>query len=364
MIDFELYKKEFQKKARELSYSEDIIQKCISYSENLNNQHLPIIYNTYHLSGLVGYAHSYLTRVCISTSFFYRNFEVLKKNGKKRKILEPLPSLKQIQYFILKEILYSQKTSRYCKSYIPKKKFREYLKYHSNEKEVLCLDIQDFFPSIKYPIIHKFFSDLGYAEDVSDYLAHLCTYHSFAKKDNYIQNNRCLPQGAPTSPYLSNLILKEFDDNVASFCKKNNIKYTRYADDMTFSGESIPKSSLISFVKDKLSHIGLFLNEDKTNFMKQNEPQIVSGVIINRKIQLPKNVRNDIRKVMYFIKKYGIENHMEKTNEKRSYYINHLLGKIQYGLSLNPDDNELKKYRDEIYLLMSSNRGCDNKSQI
>lgn len=354
MIDFGLYKKEFKKKAREYSYSENFIQKCLTYGESLNNQRLPIIYNTYHLSGLVGYAHSYLTRVCISTSFFYRQFDVLKKNGKKRKISEPLPSLKQIQYFILKEILYSQKTSRYCKSYIPKKKFREYLKYHSNEKEVLCLDIQDFFPSIKYPIIHNFFSDLGYAKDVSDYLAHLCTYHSFAKKDNYNPNNRFLPQGAPTSPYLSNLILKKFDDDVAYFCKENNIKYTRYADDMTFSGESIPKSSLISFVKDKLSHIGLSLNESKTNFMKQNKPQIVSGVIINKKIQLPKKDRNNIRKVMYFIKKYGIENHMEKTNEKRSYYINHLLGKIQYGLSLNPNDKELRKYREELYRLLSS----------
>ena len=348
MTNFEAYKKKFIEKAKESAYSEELIQKCIIYGKKLNDKKLPIIYSSYHLSRLVGYSHSYLTRASISTSFFYRSFNILKKNGSLRNILEPLPSLKQIQYFILREILYTQKPSKYCKSYIPKKKFRDYLKYHSNEKEVLSLDIKDFFPSIKYNVVYDLFdSQLEYAKDVSEYLALLCTYHPLVKnKSEYNRYNRNLPQGAPTSPYLSNLILKKLDDNIAIFCKNKNIKYTRYADDMTFSGTNIPKEELIEFIKKELSDLGLNLNDSKTNFMKQNRPQIVSGVIVNKKLQLPKSIRNDIRKVMYFIKKYGIEDHMKKINEEQSYYINHLLGKIQYGLDLNPNDEKLKQYKN------------------
>lgn len=345
-MDFELYKKQFREKALNNGFSEEIIIKCLNYSEKLLAQNLPIIYNSYHLAGLVGYQHTYLTRAISSTEFFYRKFKIQKKNGSYREISEPLPSLKEIQYFILKEILYKKKVSRYCKSYIPKKKFREYLKYHTNEKQVLTLDIENFFPSIKFDYIFNFFLELGYAADVSSYLSNLCTYSPTLNKIRIVDSsNRFLPQGAPTSPYLSNLVLIKFDDSVAEYCNQRNIKYTRYADDMAFSGKQIEKDDLIQFVEQELRKIGLNLNKDKTNFMKQNVKQIISGVIVNKKLQLPKNERNNIRKSMYFITKYGLESHKKMTNEKRDYYLLHLLGKIQYGLSLNPEDKELIKYK-------------------
>lgn len=345
-MDFELYKKQFREKAIISGFSEDTIIKCLVYSENLISKNLPIIYNSYHLAGLVGYKHSYLSRAIISTDFFYRKFKIQKSNGNYREISEPLPSLKEIQYFILKEILYTQKVSRYCKSYIPKKKFREYLKYHTNEKEVLTLDIQDFFPSIKYNSILTYFIELGYAKDVSYFLANLCTYTPKTNKGEKSDiTKRFLPQGAPTSPYLSNLILLNFDNLVSKFCSDNDIKYTRYADDMTFSGNSIPKENLIYFVQAELNKIGLKLNRDKINFMKQNVPQIVSGVIINKKTQLPKEERNKIRNIMFYISKFGLEDHLKKTNETRDYFVHHLLGRIQYALTLNPSDLELKKYK-------------------
>ena len=351
-MNFESYKKQFIEKAEKHSYSEDIIQKCLSYSYSLNQKNLPIIYNSYHLSALIGYSHSYLTRASISTCFFYRKFNIPKKNGNHREILEPLPSLKQIQYFILENILYTQKSSRFCKSYIPKIKFKSYLKYHSNKKELLSLDIEDFFPSIKYKLVYDLFREkLGYTKDVSEYLTLLCTYHPFSKKGNYNKLNRYLPQGAPTSPYLTNLILKEFDNTIANFCSDNNINYTRYADDMIFSGTNIEKEKLISAIENELNKLGLKLNKNKTNFYKQNKQQIISGVVINNKIQLPKNDRNDIRKVMFFIKKYGLEDHMKAINETRAYYLNHLLGRIQYGLDLNPNDNELKQYKEYLHSL-------------
>lgn len=348
MKDFETYKKIFREKALNSAYSEENIIKCLRYSENLINNNLPIIYNSYHLSGLVGYQHDYLSRAILSTQFFYRDFKIEKKNGKSRKIAEPLPSLKEIQYFILKEILYKQKVSKFCKSYIPKKKFREYLKFHSNEKEVVTLDIKDFFPSIKFNLIYNYFLKIGYSRDVSLYVSCLCTYADIDSEKKVNTSIRYLPQGAPTSPYLSNLVLIDFDNDVANYCFKNKIKYTRYADDMAFSGDSIQKNDLVEFVKNQLKRYNLELNEEKTNYMKQNVPQIISGVIVNKKLQLPKKERNDIRKVMYFIMKYNIESHLERTNETREYYISHLLGRIQYALNLNPNDEDLKRYKQYL----------------
>lgn len=351
MKDFENYKKIFREKALNSAYSEENIIKCLRYSENLVGNNLPIIYNSYHLSGLVGYQHDYLSRAILSTQFFYRHFKIEKKNGKHRKIAEPLPSLKEIQYFILKEILYKQKVSKFCKSYIPKKKFREYLRFHSNEKEVLTLDIKDFFTSIKFNLIHNYFLKIGYSRDVALYLSCLCTYTDIDTEKKVNALIRYLPQGAPTSPYLSNLVLIDFDNDVASYCTKNKIKYTRYADDMAFSGDSIKKDDLVGFIKNQLKTYNLELNEEKINYMKQNVPQIISGVIVNKKLQLSKEERNDIRKVMYFIIKYGIESHLQKTNETREYYISHLLGKIQYALNLNPYDEDLKKYKQYLVSL-------------
>ncbi|MGV2450035.1 UNVERIFIED_CONTAM: reverse transcriptase family protein [Ralstonia mannitolilytica] len=340
------YKKKFTDLALSSGYSKEFVEKCLNYSEPLLNKKLPIIYSIKHLSELVGYNQSYLTRSMISTSFFYRHFKIKKKNGKLRSISEPLPSLKEIQYFILKEILYTQKVSKYCKSYIPKKNIKEYLKYHVNEKEVLTLDLQDFFPSIKFELVYNYFLQLGYAKDVSYYLSSITTYCD--KQEKFDINKRYLPQGAPTSPYLSNLILKDFDNKLGIYCSQKKIKYTRYADDLAFSGNSTSSEDIIAFVNKELEKLGLMLNLKKTNFMKQNTQQIISGVVVNNKMQLPKNQRNEIRQKMYFITKFGIESHLEKIQEKRDNYISHLLGRIQYVLNLNPEDFEFQEYKKKL----------------
>lgn len=344
MEKFINYKKKFSDLAISNGYSKEFVEKCLNYSEPLLLLDLPVIYSIKHLSELVGYSQSYLTRSIISTSFFYRHFKIKKKNGKFRCISEPLPSLKEIQHFILKDILYTQKVSKYCKSYIPKKNIKEYLKFHVNEKEILTLDLKDFFPSIKFELVHNYFSQLGYSSDVSFYLSCITTYCDKQKK--FDEKERYLPQGAPTSPYLSNLILRDFDNYIGAYCSEVKIKYTRYADDLAFSGDKINKKEIIDFVCEKLEKLGLNLNLEKINLMKHNRQQLISGVVVNDKIQLPKQKRNEIRQIMYFIIKYGLESHLEKIKEKRDNYILHLLGRVQYGINLNPNDLELRKYRE------------------
>jgi RNA-directed DNA polymerase len=338
MTTQQLYVERFTQKALENGFSSDYINKCLSYANPLLENNLPVVYNVNHLSGLVGYNVSYIKRAVKFQKYFYREFEIEKLNGKKRTLYEPLPSLKEIQLWILNEILYKLKVSRYAKAYVPKRSIKEHAIYHTDEQFVFTLDIKKFFNSIKFEYVESLFRNSGYSEKMSNLFAKLCF------RDNE------LPQGAPTSPYISNLILKEFDSAVSNYCMENKIKFTRYADDLAFSG-NLNAEEIEKLVKDELSKIGLELNDDKRKLMKPNQPQLISGIIVNKKAQLPKKVRNSLRNEMYYIKKFGIENHLEQTKQKKTNYIKHLLGRINYLLQINPRDKEFIEYRKFLHEL-------------
>ena len=333
-ITFNKYKKLFTEKAINSGYSEDNILKCLSYAEPIMKKGFPVIYNTSHLSSLVGYNKIFIKRAVNHTTYFYRKFEISKKNGTKRVLLEPLPSLKEIQSWILEEILYNHKVSRYAKGYIPNRSIKDHVRYHTKKEKVLTLDIKKFFDNVSFKLVENIFVKIGYSELISNLLTKLC----------FLDGK--LPQGAPTSPYISNIILLEFDEKISKYCSDNNLKFTRYADDLAFSGK-IKKTELVNLVRAELKKLGLKLNNDKIKLMKQNQPQIISGIIVNEKTQIPKRIRNQIRNEMFYIKKFGIESHMQKTNQtkSKSVYLKHLLGKINYLLTINFKDNEFIEYK-------------------
>ncbi|NVK09830.1 MAG: RNA-directed DNA polymerase [Tenacibaculum sp.] len=337
-ITFNKYKKLFTEKAINSGYSEDNIVKCLSYAEPIINKGFPVIYNTSHLSSLVGYNKNYLKRAVNHTKYFYRKFEISKKDGTKRVLLEPLPSLKEIQNWILNEILYKHKVSRYAKGYIPNRSIKDHVRYHTKEEKVLTLDIKKFFDNVSFELVEKIFIHIGYSKIISNLLTKLC----------FLDGK--LPQGAPTSPYISNIILFEFDEKISKYCSNNNLKFTRYADDLAFSGK-IKKTELVKLVRSELKALGLKLNNEKIKLMKRNQPQIISGIIVNEKAQVPKRTRNQIRNEMFYIKRFGIDSHMQKTNQTKSKlaYLKHLIGKINYLLTINPKDNEFIEYKNILH---------------
>jgi len=334
-MDFQHYQKKFTEKALQAGYSADKISKCLAYAEKLFDNGVPVIYNMEHLSGLVGYNTTYISRAIDHTKYFYKTFEVPKRNGNKRKISEPLPSLKEIQYWILHEILYKVEPSVYAKAYVPLSSLKQNLIFHRNQSMVLTLDIKDFFTSIDRVKIGNVFKTLGYSLVMANLLSKLCSLED------------SLPQGAPTSPYLSNLILKEFDDEIASFCLPQKIRYTRYADDLAFSG-TFNKTEIIGQVEQLLKKTGLVLNGEKTKLMSKGDRQIVTGIVVNEKLQARKELRLDIRKQMYFIKKFGMASHIEKIKNEKANYFHHLLGQINFIIYLNQDDKEFIEYRQYL----------------
>lgn len=334
-MDFEQYKKEFGLKASNLGYTAENIQRCLNYAKPLIEKGFPVIYNTSHLSVLVGYKKDYLKRAVVYTPYFYRDFEIKKKNGKMRKISEPLPSLKEIQDWILVNILEVEKVSPFAKAYRKKVSLIENVKFHKNQPKVLTLDIKDFFPSIKTENVESIFRSFGYSTLISNLLSKLCT------RDGY------LPQGAPTSPYLSNLFFKSADDIIIKYCLGNDIRYTRYADDLSFSG-SFEENELIELVKNTVEAMNLSLHPNKIKVMKPNDRQTVTGIVVNEKPQVVFHKRNKLRQEMHYIIKFGIHDHMERKKIKYKNYIEHLLGRINFVLQLNPQDTEFQKYKEHL----------------
>lgn len=331
-MEWNEYKVTFCKIAKKNGKSEEYCEECMIYAQNLWVNKIPIIYTQEHLCALLGYLPIYVYAAANSPERFYRQFSIPKKNGGIRIISEPLPNLKEIQKWILKNILYNLKVSAYAKAYIPGKSIKDNIRFHRRQKKVLSLDIKSFYDCLTNWMVFQLFMENGYNESVAMMLTGLCCL------------NGSLPQGAPTSAALSNLLMKKFDEIVGKYCKEQEIRYTRYADDMTFSGD-FDEVQVIRFIRKNLKSMGLKLNKTKTRVRKQGQQQEVTGIVVNYKTQVPKTVRKEIRKNMYYIQKYGLESHLNYIGTERKNYIGHLMGQISYALFINPKDREMKRYK-------------------
>lgn len=333
------YKLKFIEAAQKNNKNEKYCNRWLKYAGNLWNRDLPIIFTQEHLCALLGYEPVYIYAVSNSPLNFYHYYQIQKKNGGKRDISEPLPNLKEIQRWILENILYSFKVSPYAKAYIKGKSIKDNVRFHRRQKKVLSLDIKDFYNHLTDWMVYQLFIEAGYSEAVGMMLTNLCCLKG------------CLPQGAPTSAALSNILMRDFDYKIGEFCKNSKIRFTRYADDMTFSGD-FNEVKVISFIKKNLKALQLSINEAKTRVRKQGQQQEVTGVVVNYKPQLAKSIRKDIRKDLYYINKYGLQSHLKYIQEGRSRYLEHLFGVINYALFINPDDEEMKSYKADIKYLM------------
>lgn len=266
----------------------------------------------------------------------YRKFKIKKRSESYRTIYEPSPLLKYIQKQILCNILNNKSISNYAKAYKKGISLKENALPHTNKKKILKLDIKNFFDNISfYSVYQSCFPIEYFPKSVGILLTYLCTY-----KDHLIQ-------GAPTSAYISNLVMKEFDENIGGWCKEKNISYTRYSDDLTFSGDFTPKE-IIKKVRNELFKLGLELNQKKTHVIYRQNKQCVTGLVVNEKVEVSTSYRKEIRKEMYYIKKFGLLSHLEKSKcsippEK---YVRSLYGKINYVLQISQENKEFQNYKN------------------
>ena len=279
----------------------------------------------------------------------YQRTTILKRDGTPRHLLAPDPLLKKIQKNILRNILAPVPVSPYATAYHKGADVVANAAAHLGQKLLLKLDIEDFFGSIIFPMVRRSaFPDIYFPPAVSTLLTHLCCY------------NDALPQGAPTSPTISNLVMKPFDSHIGEWCSARGIIYTRYCDDMTFSGDFDAKA-----VKNKAGHflqaLGFSLNQEKTKLLTRHTRQSVTGIVVNQKLQVSRDYRRQLRQEIYFCQKFGVVSHLKRMNYPLesgdvARYLQALQGKVNFLLQVNPGDDVFRQAMSGIKQMIKANR--------
>ena len=278
-----------------------------------------------------------------SPEHFYRKFHIPKKKGGFREIHAPYPSLLALQKIIAEKIQPYLKVHRSCFSYRKNISFIDNAAHHLGSKEVLSLDIEDFFGNISRQKVFDVLSQSGFNNRLSNEITYLVTYQDY------------LPQGAPTSPIISNSIFYKIDARLHKLSKKLDLKYSRYADDITISGEKIP-SNFPRYIEEILLQHGFALNKEKTRLKKGTSKKIITGVsITSGKIMVPKIFKRNLRTDIY---------HLEKNNYVISSPIDpmlfeRLIGKLNFLLQVEPENKYaiekknilIDKYKKKILMI-------------
>lgn len=217
------------------------------------------------------------------THHHYRSFTIKKKDKSYRDIDTPRTYLKVIQWWILDNILNNVPLHNNIFGFVRGRSSVDNAFYHQGAKHVLNVDIENFFPSINLDQVFSVFCEIGYNEEVSLMLAEMCCLRNV------------LPQGAPTSPAIANLVMRKADEKLLMLAELNNIKYSRYADDLTFSSLSFISESFLKGVDKAIQETGFSLKVTKTRFAGSGDRMEITGVVINDKVQPCRSWRKNTR---------------------------------------------------------------------
>lgn len=244
----------------------------------------------------------------------YRTWKVPKKTGGERTITAPLPRLKHVQRWILTNVLEKLETHAAAHGFRRTRSIVSNAKPHVATGVVVNLDLQDFFPSVSYPRVKGLFRWMGYSESVATVLALLCTARDTEEVEldgrtwHVGTAPRRLPQGAPTSPAITNLICDRLDRRLSSASGKLGFVYTRYADDLTFSikeGKDAPVGKLLRQVEWLVEKDGFRVHPDKTRVLRKGSRQEVTGIVVNERPAIARDVLRRFRATLFQIDKDG-----------------------------------------------------------
>lgn len=316
-----------------LSEAQDVKDVLLDYVESILKREGIVILSLDHLASLTGIEECVMTEMISSNKKFYRTFTIPKRTGGTRAICAPYPSLKQVQDWIYRVLLLPRTQLPECAvGFIPGKSIVDNATPHIGSKCLLKMDLKDFFPSIKLTRIIAAFQYLGYYPRMAYYLARLC-----CEGDH-------LPQGAPTSPILSNIIAKHLDMRLSGLAKRYGFVYTRYADDLSFSGDWIPVK-FIEAVCAVVVEEGFVINQEKTKILGPWSRKIITGVSISSgKSCIPRATKRHIRQEMYYIKKYGMKSHIHHCKINDPLYAMRFAGDMAYWKSVEPEHPYVKDF--------------------
>lgn len=253
----------------------------------------------------------------------YTRYTIPKKKGGVRNIAAPKKVLKNSQRKILDEILCKIEVSECANGFIQGKSVVSGAELHINNKVELLInmDLENFFPTITFERVRGMFQKFGYSGYVSSLLAMICTYCERMEMEIkgekvYVKTtDRILPQGAPSSPMITNIICSKLDKRLKGLADKYEFTYSRYADDMSFSfgeGNLILNSNkeetkddlnigkVLGIISKIIKEEGFNINTEKTKFLRKNNRQAITGIVINNdEVGVPKKWVKQLRAAIH-----------------------------------------------------------------
>lgn len=310
-----------------------------------SNSRVPVILTLKHLANLSGVPYIFLRKIVSREEVDpYRSFRLKKRPlpnepVRFRRITVPNPQLKRVQSWIASKVLAEGQVHDASVAFAPGDTLLKATTPHCEAQWLIKIDIKSFFESVTERQAYNAIRKLGYQPLIAFEIARICTrvgsteYRSklskwVSKKNKWSADNGYfypllghLPQGAPSSPMLANLSVIPLDSLVQSIAEKYELTYTRYADDLTLSSTNKSftrrQSKAVIFETYKaLRHFGFDPNLAKTVVSPPGSRKIVLGLLVNGpKPRLSRDFKNNLRKHLYYLEKYGP---VEHTNKQKS----------------------------------------------
>lgn len=365
------YIKNGKSKGHKASLLEDACQQIeITKSECSD---LPGILSLNHLSKRSGVDYIFLrhivSRSCANT---YSKFSIRKKSGGRRFIHVPSQDLMRVQRWINQHILIHIRSHPSSFAFNPRSSIVKCATKHTGARWLVKMDVMGFFESISEIQVYHVFRSIGYQPLVGFELARICTVpvsYEFSprrndpvwrinKQNQSIPNYNAkiigyLPQGAPTSPILSNLIMRNIDGEINAISKSFELTYTRYSDDLTFSTRSkqfnrTKASELITQIGSILHANGFRPQHRKTLIVSPGSRKIVLGLQVDGNVpSLKREFKDQLRQHLHYLEKFGPIEHLEKRGFESIWGMKrHIKGLIDFSKMVEPSfsDKMLSKF--------------------
>ncbi len=311
-----------ERRQRELLYLGAGVSAGLNQVESdiakLRAANLPILHATQELADAMGVQLAELRFLAfdrrVSRISHYRRFAMAKKTGGERIISAPMPRLKRAQYWVLDNVLARVPLHAAAHGFVAGRSIVSNALPHVGRNVVVNLDLKDFFPSVAMPRVKGVFRQLGYSEQVATTLALLCTER---KTDEVVvdgekffvgHKERVLPQGAPTSPALTNILCRRLDARLQGAAQKLGFRYTRYADDLTFSADATAAKlvgKMLWRAKQIVIAEGFTPHPEKEQVMRKRGQQHVTGIVVNSKPSLDRDTIKRFRATLFQVEKDG-----------------------------------------------------------
>lgn len=255
----------------------------------------------------------------------YRQFQIKKKSGGFREITSPYKKSFMMMLQALNEILKSLYVpSDYAMGFTEGRSVVTNASVHIGQNYILNIDLKDFFPSVEQWRVWKRLqlAPFNFSEQIASLIAGLCAMRvkrEIPDESKQHENDKhyryVLPQGAPTSPIITNMICDTLDHRLAGLAKRFGLRYSRYADDITFSSMHHVYQKDGEFWKELrkiISSQHFTINDDKTRLQRRGGRQEVTGIIVSEKLNVTQKYVRDIRNILYIWDRYGYSTAMAK----------------------------------------------------